>query len=88
MHNRGNGKGGGIAAVGMDPDKLGVSREVLDSHYMLHIALLEPACLGALKELCITPFFDIAKEELLDHVPDFRELEGLAVKPPDKGQCA
>lgn len=83
MHNRGNGKGGGIAAVGMDPDKLGVSREVLDSHYMLHIALLDPACLGGLKETCITPFFDIAKEELLDHVPDFRELDGLEVKPPD-----
>ncbi len=29
MHNRGNGKGGGIAAAGMNPDMLGVSREVL-----------------------------------------------------------
>ena len=30
MHNRGNGKGGGIAAVGFVPEQLGVSREVLD----------------------------------------------------------
>ncbi len=83
MHNRGNGKGGGIAAVGMDPDKLGVSREVLDSHYMLHIALLEPQCLASLKDSFIAPFFDVANEEVLDHLSDFRELEGLEVKPPD-----
>lgn len=83
MHNRGNGKGGGIAAVGMNSEKLGVSREVLDSHYMLHIALLEPQCLGTLKDAFITPFFDVAKEEVLDHLSDFRDLEGLEVKPPD-----
>ncbi len=83
MHNRGNGKGGGIAAVGMDPDKLGVSREVLDSHYMLHIALLEPQCLSAVKESFISPFFDVAKEEVIEHLRDFRELEGLEVKPPE-----
>jgi glutamate synthase domain-containing protein 1/glutamate synthase domain-containing protein 3 len=83
MHNRGNGKGGGIAAVGFDPDQLGVSREVLDSHYILNVSLLEPACLPLLKESCVTPFFDIAKEEVIDHIPDFRVLEGLEVKPPD-----
>ena len=26
MHNRGNGKGGGLAAVGLTPEKLGVSQ--------------------------------------------------------------
>lgn len=83
MHNRGNGKGGGIAAVGFNPDMLGISREVLDSHYMLNVALLEPGCLESLKENCVTPFFDIAKEETIDHLPDWRELEGLEVKPPD-----
>lgn len=83
MHNRGNGKGGGIAAVGMDHNNLGVSDETLESHYMLHVALLEPKCLASLKESFISPFFDVAKEELLDHIRDFRELEGLEVKPPD-----
>ncbi|MBI5248391.1 MAG: glutamate synthase [Desulfomonile tiedjei] len=83
MHNRGNGKGGGIAAVGFNPDMLGVSREVLDSHYMLNVALLEPSCLKALKEECVTPFFNVAKEETIDRMPDWRELEGLEVKPPD-----
>src|SRR5512137_2624763 len=41
MHNRGNGKGGGIAAVGLSPQTLGVTQDVLDSHYMLQIALLD-----------------------------------------------
>jgi hypothetical protein len=83
MHNRGNGKGGGIAAVGMNPEMLGVTREVLDSHYMLNVALLDPACLDSLKENFIEPFFQVAKEEILDHVADYREIEGLDVKPPD-----
>ncbi len=83
MHNRGNGKGGGIAAVGLTADQLGISDEVLNSHYMLNIALLEPSCLSTLKQQCVTPFFDIAKEEVLDHIPDFRELDGVEVKPPD-----
>jgi len=83
MHNRGNGKGGGIAAVGMNAGMLGVSQQVLDSHYMLNVSLLDPECLAAVKESCVTPFFDVAKEEVLDHVRDYRELPGLNVRPPD-----
>ena len=83
MHNRGNGKGGGIAAVGFDPDQLGVSREVLDSHYMLNVALLDPGCLAELKEHFVTPLFNVAHEKMLDHIPDQRELEGLELRPPD-----
>jgi len=30
MHNRGNGKGGGIAAVGFIPEALGVSKQILE----------------------------------------------------------
>src|SRR5450756_2621235 len=41
MHNRGNGKGGGIGAVGFIPEALGVSKQVLQDDYMLHIALLD-----------------------------------------------
>ncbi len=83
MHNRGNGKGGGIAAVGFNAEKLGVSQEVLDSHYMLHVSLLEPGCLNTLRDEHITPFFEVAKEEVVDHVDDYRDLEGLEVQPPD-----
>jgi glutamate synthase domain-containing protein 1 len=83
MHNRGNGKGGGIAAVGFDPDQVGVDRAVLDSHYMLTVALLEPACLSLLKETCVYPFFDVADEKLLGRLKDYRDIEGLEVQPPD-----
>lgn len=83
MHNRGNGKGGGIAAVGFNPDMLGVTREVLDSHYILNVALLEPTCLKALKENCVSPFFDVANEEIIDRMDDWRDLESMEVKPPD-----
>jgi glutamate synthase domain-containing protein 1/glutamate synthase domain-containing protein 3 len=83
MHNRGNGKGGGIAAVGFRPEMLGVTREVLDSHYILNVALLEPNCLPTLKEQFVTPFFNVAKEEVIDRMADWRDLEGLEVKPPD-----
>src|SRR5437867_12901172 len=41
MKNRGNGKGGGIAAVGLDSDQLGVSRQVLDEDYLIQIAYLD-----------------------------------------------
>ena len=83
MHNRGNGKGGGIAAVGFDPDQLGVTREILDSHYLLNISLLDPVCLNALREGFVHPFFDVAKEEVIDRVDDYRDVEGLEVQPPD-----
>ena len=41
MHNRGNGKGGGIAALGFIPEQLGVTQDVLDNYYMVHIAFLD-----------------------------------------------
>src|SRR5437879_13235212 len=41
MRNRGNGKGGGIAAVGLVPEQLGVTRQVLDDDYLIQVAYLE-----------------------------------------------
>src|SRR5437764_12371969 len=41
MQNRGNGKGGGIAAVGLVPEEMGVSAEVLERDYIFQIAYLE-----------------------------------------------
>jgi len=50
MHNRGNGLGGGIAAMGLDPEMLGVSREVLEEDYMLQIAVLEQGVMEDLEK--------------------------------------
>ena len=83
MHNRGNGKGGGIAAVGFVPEQLGVSREVLDNHYMLHVAFLDDKVQPEIEKQFINPNFDIAKSSQLDKVDDWKTVPGLEVKPPD-----
>jgi glutamate synthase domain-containing protein 1/glutamate synthase domain-containing protein 3 len=83
MHNRGNGKGGGIAAVGLDPEQLGVSSEVLSEDYLLHIALLQPEMQNQVEADFITPVFDVHHTETLGHVDDHRDVEGLEVQPPE-----
>ena len=82
MHNRGNGKGGGIGAVGFVPEALGVSRKVLDEDYMVHIALLDPSVAEEIEHTYIHPYFKIDKFEKLDTLDDYRSI-GLEVKPPD-----
>ncbi len=83
MHNRGNGKGGGIAAVGFIPEQLGVSRQVLDEHYMLHVAFLDPSVRADLESKYIAPNFDVASSGELDKVDDWQAVGGLEVRPPD-----
>ena len=83
MQNRGNGKGGGIAAVGLVPEEVGVSREVLSSHYLLQIALLDATCHADLERQFILPCFDIALSKRLPTIDDYRDIPGLEVRPPD-----
>ncbi|MDO8588528.1 MAG: glutamate synthase [Armatimonadota bacterium] len=83
MHNRGNGKGGGIAAVGLEPGRLGVSREILNDDYMVHIALLQPEARNQVEADFIMPMFEVHHAEALDHIDDYRDVEGLEVRPPD-----
>lgn len=83
MHNRGNGKGGGIAAVGLVPDQMGVSQDVLDSHYLIQIALLDPACWPEVEQRFVQPCFDVALSVRVPRRKDYREVPGLEVQPPD-----
>ena len=83
MHNRGNGKGGGIAAVGLSAASLGVSQEVLDSHYLIQVALLDPSLRQAVEAEFITPFLDVHSASMVHHLADFREVKDLEIKPPD-----
>jgi len=83
MHNRGNGKGGGIAAVGLSAEDLGVSQEVLDTHYLLQVALLDPASRSDMEESAIKPFMDVHKAQRISTLDDYREVEGLEIRPPD-----
>ncbi|MFC2033069.1 glutamate synthase [Chloroflexota bacterium] len=83
MHNRGNGKGGGIAAVGLSAEDLKVSQDVLDTHYLLNIAMLDPESRREVEAECIDPYLEIHKATKIPSVDDYREVPGLEVKPPD-----
>ena len=83
MHNRGNGKGGGIAAVGLDPQTLGVTKNVLDTNYMLQVALLDSKVASQVEKDFVDPVFEIAKSGLIPTVQDFRDIKGLDIRPPD-----
>jgi glutamate synthase domain-containing protein 1/glutamate synthase domain-containing protein 3 len=82
MQNRGNGKGGGIAAVGLVPEEMGVPRSVLDSHYIIQVALLDPKAASEVEQQFITPVFDVALSARVPTVDDYRSV-GLEVRPPD-----
>src|SRR5512140_1897004 len=56
MRNRGNGKGGGIAACGLVAEDLGVTPEVLKEDYILQIALLDPAVRGEVESKYVEPY--------------------------------
>jgi len=83
MHNRGNGRGGGIAAMGFDHRMLGVSGEILKKDYLLQIAALEDGVIDDLEQRFIEPFFRIDFSERIPHVTDYRDIPGLDVRPPD-----
>jgi glutamate synthase domain-containing protein 1/glutamate synthase domain-containing protein 3 len=83
MRNRGNGKGGGIAACGLVPEDFGVSREVLEQDYCLQVALLDPSARGEVEKEFIDPFFTVDQGGIIPTVKDHRDVPLLDVKPPD-----
>jgi glutamate synthase domain-containing protein 1/glutamate synthase domain-containing protein 3 len=83
MHNRGNGKGGGIAAAGLDPAQLGVSPQVLRSNYLIQVAYLDPQARVEVERECLLGRFDIAGAKPVETVDDHRSIPGLEVHPPD-----
>jgi len=83
MHNRGNGKGGGIAAVGLSPEHLGVSAEMLEEDYLLQVAFLDPSSRPSVEQSFIEPFLEVHHGWPIPALDDYREVTGLEVKPPD-----
>ena len=83
MRNRGNGKGGGIAACGLVPEDMGVSRKVLEEDYILQVALLDPTARAEVEKSFIEPYFDVDQGGLIPTVDDHREVPLLEVRPPD-----
>jgi len=83
MRNRGNGKGGGIAAVGLVPEELGVTSELITRDYMLTIAYLDPSSQPEVERNYIEPAFEI---DHIHHVPgisDFSVIPDITIKPPE-----
>ncbi|PIP35071.1 MAG: hypothetical protein COX20_13370, partial [Desulfobacterales bacterium CG23_combo_of_CG06-09_8_20_14_all_52_9] len=83
MHNRGNGKGGGIAAVGISAESLGVPQDILDTHYLLQIAFLDPESRKSVEAGYIDGLLEVFKAEKVPTVENYRDVEGLTVRPPD-----
>ncbi len=82
MHNRGNGKGGGIAVAGLEPADVGVDAQTLRETYCLQIALLDPRARNAVEQEAIFPFYRVLHASRLEPQTDYRDM-GLDVKPPD-----
>jgi len=83
MHNRGNGKGGGIAAVGLSPEGLRVPPSLLEEAYLIQIAYIDSHIRKAVETECISPFLEVAKAEKIPTIDDYKMIEGLESKPPD-----
>jgi len=83
MRNRGNGKGGGVAMVGLDPDQLGVDRRTLEESYLLAVAYLDPAVRQEVEQQHVETTYEV------DHVWHRRPTTALAtgrvleVDPPE-----
>ena len=71
MRNRGNGKGGGIAAVGLSAQAFNTEQTILDNSYLLAIAYLNQSCQAELEKDFIHPIFDV------DHIFIQPHLERL-----------
>ena len=82
MHNRGNGKGGGIAAASLQPEDLGVDAATLKNDYILQIALIDPAAEQEVEKYAIAPWLKVEHKTRIQPVADHRDV-GLDVKPPD-----
>ena len=83
MRNRGNGKGGGIAAVGLVPEEFGVSQKVLEEDYLIAVAYLEPAVRDEVEKTYIYSTFEVDRVREQAHIDDFTTLGGLNVPPPE-----
>jgi len=83
MHNRGNSKGAGIAAFGLDADQLGVSQKTLEEDYLIQVAYLNPMSRKQVEEEFLFPNLDIQVFYPLPAVNDYRSVEDLTVQPPE-----
>ncbi len=85
MHNRGNGKGGGIAAAGLDPVQMDISPETLRDAYLIQIAYLDPKARREVEQTRLAPF-DLLQGYRVPTLDDWRDVPGPALG-PSKGEA-
>jgi glutamate synthase domain-containing protein 1/glutamate synthase domain-containing protein 3 len=83
MHNRGNSKGGGLAAFGLDAAQLGVSQKTLEEDYLLQVAYLDPSARREVEDEFIFSPLVVHHACELPVVADFRSVDGLEIRPPE-----
>ena len=84
MRNRGNGKGGGIAMVGLDHDQFSTTRKVLDSCFIISIAYVNEGFREQVEERYIHPIFEIDHIHEIPTLGDWHTtLPALETRPPD-----
>lgn len=83
MHNRGNGKGGGLAAAGLVPEQMGVDAHRLATDYLIQIACLTPELRDDVTAEFVDPIFEIHAGYRIPTIDDYRDVPGLTVRPPD-----
>ena len=85
MHNRGNGKGGGIAMAGLDAAQMGVSPQTLRDAYLVQVAYLDPLARQEVEGAGLASFdlFQGYRVPVLDDDCRHCQVPGLEVRPPD-----
>jgi glutamate synthase domain-containing protein 3 len=83
MRNRGNGKGGGIAAAGLDPGFFGVPDRALAEEYLVAVAYLDPAVRAEAERVHLAPTLEIDHVVPLAPTPDAASALDLPIAPPE-----
>lgn len=84
MRNRGNGKGGGVAMVGLDPAHFSTTKQVLEECFLIAVAYVNEGHREAVESKYIHPVFDIDHIHEISTLDSWQEdLSALEVRPPN-----
>ena len=83
MRNRGNGKGGGIAAAGLGPEFFGVGPETLREDHLLAVAYLDGSVHPQVEACFVEPTFEVDHVVELPARGDGPADPAAGIRPPD-----
>ncbi|MDP6906214.1 MAG: hypothetical protein QF440_02225 [Candidatus Thalassarchaeaceae archaeon] len=83
MRNRGNGKGGGVAMVGLNSTQFGTTQSVLEGSYLIAIAWVNEGFREEIEAKYIHSSFEVDHIYDVPTLEDWTTLSALEVCPPD-----